>query len=134
MAQDNSAQGLTAGTPPTWRKRLFRRLLPALATVLLVIFIGVIVAIFLILGFDLATQHASLVGLRPWGAAVQGFLIVLVGLRWQQVVDWGRRKGIVLEQEYDRLVSAKAKVMLMLAVYWLTIPVGPNALMRWFQG
>ena len=61
-------------------------------------------------------------------------LIVLIGLRWTQVVTWGRRRGIVQEWEYEQALAARGKVMLMLLAYWLLIPVGPATLLRVLGG
>jgi hypothetical protein len=94
----------------------------------------VIVAIFLALGVQLETQLDTVRVFKPWGIAIQGALIVLIGLRWTQVVNWGRRRGIVQEWEYEQALAARGKVMLMLLAYWLLIPVGPATLLRVFGG
>lgn len=119
---------------PRWYRRWFRRFLPALATFAMVLAIGLVVATLAALGIDLQTQHKTLVGFRPWGAAIQGALIVLVGLRWPQVVAWARRRHIVQDWEHEQVLASRTKVMLMLLAYWLMIPVGPNALLRVFGG
>lgn len=121
--------------PSTSRsKRWLRKLLPALSMLALVLLIGVIVAIFLTLGVQLETQLDTVRVFKPWGIAIQGALIVLIGLRWKQVVDWGRRRGIVLDWEYEQVLAARGKVMLMLLAYWLLIPVGPTTLLRVLGG
>ena len=122
-------------SPVTSRsRRWFRKLLPALSLLALVLLIGVIVAIFLALGVQLETQLDTVRVFKPWGIAIQGALIVLIGLRWTQVVNWGRRRGIVQEWEYDQTIAARGKVMLMLLAYWLLVPVGPTTLLRMFGG
>jgi hypothetical protein len=119
---------------PRWYRRWIRRFLPALVTFAMLLAIGLVVAMLAALGVDLQTQHKALVGFRPWGAAIQGALIVLLGLCWPQVVAWARRRHIVQDWEYQQVLDARTKVMLMLLAYWLMIPVGPNALLRVFGG
>ena len=121
-------------SPPSRMRRWLRKLLPALSLLALVLLIGVIVAIFLTLGVQLEAQLDTVRVVKPWGIAIQGGLIVLIGLRWTQVVNWGRRRGIVLDWEYKQVLAARGKVMLMLLVYWLLIPVGPATLLRVFGG
>lgn len=115
-------------------RRWLRKLLPALSLLALVLLIGVIVAIFLALGVQLEAQLDTVRVFKPWGIAIQGALIVLIGLRWTQVVDWGRRRGIVLDWEYEMALAARGKVMLMLLAYWLLVPVGPTTLLRVIGG
>lgn len=117
--------------PSTSRsKRWLRKLLPALSMLALVLLIGVIVAIFLALDVQLDTVRV----LKPWGIAIQGALIVLIGLGWTQVVNWGRRRGIVQEWEYEQALAARGKGLLMMLAYWLLIPVGPATLLRVLGG
>lgn len=121
--------------PSTSRsKRWLRKLLPALSMLALVLLIGVIVAIFLALDVQLETQLDTVRVLKPWGIAIQGALIVLIGLGWTQVVNWGRRRGIVQEWEYEQALAARGKVLLILLAYWLLIPVGPATLLRVLGG
>ena len=121
--------------PSTSRsKRWLRKLLPALSMLALVLLIGVIVAIFLALDVQRETQLDTVRVLKPWGIAIQGALIVLIGLGWTQVVNWGRRRGIVQEWEYEQALAARGKVMLMMLAYWLLIPVGPATLLRVLGG
>lgn len=121
--------------PSTSRsKRWLRKLLPALSMLALVLLIGVIVAIFLALGVQLETQLDTVRVFKPWGIAIQGALIVLIGLGWTQVVNWGRRRGIVQEWEYEQALAARGKVMLMMLAYWLLIPMGPATLLRVLGG
>lgn len=134
MKHDHPVEQAPALGKPSWSKRWFRMLLPALVTMAVVAVIGVIVAVLLAFGVDLSTQHGALVAFRPWGAAIQGGLIILVGLRWQQVVDWGRARRVVKDWEYDKALRARPKALLCLLAYWLMIPVGPNALLRVFGG
>lgn len=121
--------------PSTSRsKRWLRKLLPALSMLALVLLIGVIVAIFLALDVQLETQLDTVRVLMPWGIAIQGALIVLIGLGWTQVVNWGRRRGIVQEWEYEQALAARGKGLLMMLAYWLLIPVGPATLLRVLGG
>ena len=121
--------------PSTSRsKRWLRKLLPALSMLALVLLIGVIVAILLALGVQLETQLDTVRVFKPWGIAIQGALIVLIGLRWTQVVNWGRRRGIVQEWEYEQALAARGKGLLMMLAYWLLIPVGPATLLRVLGG
>lgn len=121
--------------PSTSRsKRWLRKLLPALSMLALVLLIGVIVAIFLALGVQLETQLDTVRVFKPWGIAIQGALIVLIGLRWTQVVNWGRRRCIVQEWEYEQALAARGKGLLMMLAYWLLIPVGPATLLRVLGG
>lgn len=123
----------THDSPPRARwRRWLRRLAPALSLLAIVLLISTAVAILASLGIDLQRQLSALEAFRPWGAAIQGVLIVLIGLRWQQVVDWGLRRQIVQQWEYEEVLGARTKVLLMLLAYWLMIPVGPNALLRIF--
>jgi hypothetical protein len=121
--------------PSTSRsKRWLRKLLPALSMLALVLLFGVIVAIFLALDVQLETQLDTVRVLKPWGIAIQGALIVLIGLGWTQVVNWGRRRGIVQEWEYEQALAARGKGLLMMLAYWLLIPVGPATLLRVLGG
>ena len=90
-------------------------------------------ALLMVLGVDLQAQYDALVAFRPWGAALQGALIILIGLRWPQVVAWARGRQIVQDWEVERVLAARPKAMLMLLAYWLMVPVGPNALLRAFD-
>ena len=119
----------TAPAQPRWRRWL-RTLMPALTLLGLGLLILAVSALLMALGIDLQTQHEALVSFRPWGAALQGALIILIGLRWRQVVDWGVRRKIVQQWEYEQVLGARAKVMFMLLAYWLMVPVGPYALLR----
>lgn len=75
--------------PSTRRsKRWLLKLLPALSLLALVLLIGIVVAIFLALGVQLETQLDTVRVFKPWGIAIQGGLIVPIGLRWTQVVNW----------------------------------------------
>ena len=126
-----SPQGIEARALPRWRRWL-RSLAPALSLLVCVLLLSAIVATLASFGIDLQTQLGALVAFRPWGAAIQGLLIVLIGLRWSKVVDWGVRREIVQPWEYERALAARPKAMLMLLAYWLMVPVGPNALLRAF--
>jgi hypothetical protein len=127
-----TVQGIGVPPQPRWRRWL-RSLAPALSLLGCVLLLCAIVAILASFGIDLQTQLGALVAFRPWGAAIQGVLIVLIGMRWSQVVDWGVRRQIVQQWEYERVLGARPKVMLFLLAYWLMVPVGPNALLRIFS-
>lgn len=130
---DGSTPDAVHASPP--KRRLWWRRLQAAALLLsFVLIMAMIVTVLVAMGVDMQTQHDALRAFRPWGAAIQGVLIFLIGLRWQQVVDWLHRRQIVQDWEYEKVLASKLKFMLFLVVYWLLIPVGPQMLHHIFFG
>lgn len=136
MNQEQSDRATQTGLPamPSRRRRWWRRLQIFALMLSFLLGVALIVTVLVAMGVDMQTQHSALRAFRPWGAALQGIVIILIGLRWQQVVDWGHRRSIVQDWEYEQVVASRPKVMLLLLAYWLLIPVSPQTLYHIFVG
>lgn len=72
--------------------------------------------------------------LRLWGIAVQSLLVALIMVRWNAIVAWARRRGIVKPHEHDQVLALRRRVFLFLLAYLVLIPIGPTTLFRLLAG
>jgi hypothetical protein len=66
------------------------------------------------------------------GVAIQAGIVAWVAWRWDRIVAWGRRRGIVQEHEHRQVLALRAKVVGFLIAYLVLVPIGPSAIYRFF--
>ncbi len=60
------------------------------------------------------------------GPAVQVCIALWIVIAWRKIVHFGRSRRIVSKREHRRLLAARGKVALILAVYLVLFPIGPD--------
>jgi hypothetical protein len=66
------------------------------------------------------------------GVSIQVCIVAWVAWRWDRIVAWGRRRGIVQQHEHRQALALRAKVVGFLIAYLLLVPIGPGAIYRFF--
>lgn len=105
------------------RRRWLRAVIWLALAVLLLLVLAAVASMLARSGVDPVSLGQTVASLKPYGIAAQAALIALVGIRWQALVQWGRRKDIVKAHEFDQ-------VMAFLLAYLLPIPIGPAGILR----
>lgn len=60
------------------------------------------------------------------GPAVQACIALWIVIAWRKIVNFGRLRRIVSKHEHRRLLAARSKVALILAMYLMLFPIGPG--------
>lgn len=77
----------------------------------------------------LDTLHGSLSQLRPWFWLAHLVVFGLLAWRWQALVAWGQRRGIVKDFEIDQVLALRNRALAFFAAYILLVAIGPRNLM-----
>jgi len=83
-------------------------------------------------GVDLQTLNKvqdAMRHLRPWLWLGHLAVFGLLAWRWQALVAWGQRRGIVKDFELAQVLALRNKVLAFFAAYILLVAIGPRNLM-----
>ena len=120
--------------PSKPRRRPVRRwlLLIAVALVLIAMSVGLMSVLMELPQADLVALVSGVQTFRFYGVMVQIGVALWVVIDWRRIVDAGRRRGIVIEREYDQVLALRWTVAAFLAAYLLLVPIGPTTLYQFF--
>jgi hypothetical protein len=82
-------------------------------------------------GVDLQTLNKvqdAMRHLRPWLWLGHLAVFGLMAWRWQALVAWGQRRGIVKDFELAQVLALRNKVLAFFAAYILLVAIGPRNL------
>lgn len=79
--------------------------------------------------FFIRLQRA-LRGAAHVGVLVQVAVCVWIVVQWRFIVLIGRRRGIVAKREVRRVMALRRHAALLLALYLVTVPIGPARLLQ----
>lgn len=99
-----------------------------MALALVALSVGLMAVLVELPASDLQSMAAGVRVFRFYGALVQFALACLVVLCWHQIVDAGRRRGVVARHEYEKVLALRWTVAAFLAAYLLLVPIGPVTL------
>ncbi|WIY36622.1 hypothetical protein QRO11_09985 [Paracidovorax citrulli] len=72
----------------------------------------------------------ALRGAAHVGVLVQVAVCVWIVVQWRFIVLIGRRRGIVAKREVRRVMALRWQAALLLALYLVTVPIGPARLLQ----
>ncbi|MVT28892.1 hypothetical protein GO496_11615 [Acidovorax citrulli] len=72
----------------------------------------------------------ALRGAAHVGVLVQVAVCVWIVVQWRFIVLIGRRRGIVAKREVRRVMALRWHAALLLALYLVTVPIGPARLLQ----
>ncbi|AVT11280.1 hypothetical protein C8242_09120 [Paracidovorax avenae] len=72
----------------------------------------------------------ALRGAAHVGVLVQVAVCVWIVVQWRFIVLIGRRRGIVAKREVRRVTALRWHAALLLALYLVTVPIGPARLLQ----
>lgn len=123
-----SSTAVALHSVPRWRRILKTALLAVITLALMVSGVFALATS----GLDLFQMQSAVSKVRVIGTLVQILIVAVIGLRWRALVQWGQRRNIVQEHEFERVVALRPKVMAFLCAYLVLIPIGPNNVLKLF--
>ena len=85
-------------------------------------------------GVDVQRLSGAVRSIRPWGAGLQCLAAAALVWCWPTLVAWAHRAGHVSAADVQPLLNWRARMARLMVVYLLLVPIGPDALLRGFEG